>query len=128
MAFDHLAAQINQNLDYPILLAENGVQGNARLDLIFDSLGEVIEEMSFFTGTHRAIRGLLVKASRVGIVEWYRSDAYRLHREDFKNQHFTAELSLSVLSSETKWLRGASGEYQLVRRHRVSACAFARRG
>jgi hypothetical protein len=60
-AFDHLASQVDRNLEFPDLFVENGVQGRAILDLRFDSEGKVDENASRFSGSHHAIRGLPIK-------------------------------------------------------------------
>ena len=123
-AFDHLAAQINRNLEYPTLFVKNGIQGSATLTLRFDSDGNVNETQSEFAGSHHSIRGLLVKAARLGLVEWYQSDAYRLHKDQFKNQYFRAELFLSYVEADLSRLaKNSSGSYQITkRRYKDTTC------
>ncbi len=125
-AFDHLAAQINRNLDYPNLLVENNVQGTAALDLEFDEFGRVNEARSRFSGSHLAIRGLLAKASRLALVEWYKSDAYRLNHEQFKGQRFRTEFSVSYV--EPEWLdrvdKTSLDVYQITKRRFKNNCVY----
>lgn len=123
-AFDNLAGQINHFLDYPSILIENGVQGTATLDLYFDSRGEIDENRSKFLGGHRSLRGLLVRASRQGLEKWYRADGARLDKDQFKNQHFHADFSISyTLTEASKVEKEGEGSYRLVRRHYSSVCA-----
>lgn len=95
--FDLLAEKINRHLDYSELLAEDGLQGLATLDLYFDREGRVDETKSRFLGSNRYLRGVLVRAARKGLVEWGLSDASRLKKDQFRNQHFRADFELSHL-------------------------------
>ena len=123
-AFDLLTQHINFHLDYPRILVENGVQGIASLDLYFDSEGNIDETKSKFAGPNRSVRGLLARASREGIVNWYKSDVLRLDREQFKNQHFRADFALSYLEEEsTKITKNGTVNYTFVRRRRLMTCA-----
>lgn len=123
-AFDKLAHQINRNFDFPDLLVEFGVTGTAALDLRFDDQGRIDEARSTLTGSHRAIRGLLAQAARLGLLEWYRSDAYRLHREEFRHQHFRAEFEITYTDkSEARLDRTGVDSYQMYRRRQKSVCA-----
>ena len=123
-AFDQLAAQIDHFLDYPSILIENGVTGTASLDLYFDSEGEIDEVRSQFLGGHRSLRGLLVRASRQGLETWYRSSGGRLKRDEFKNQHFRADFSISyALTEASRVEKEAEGSYLLTRRSSASICA-----
>jgi hypothetical protein len=116
-AFDHLASQINRNLDYPILLVENSVQGTASLDLRFDRDGNISESESEFLGSERHVRGLLVKASRMGLLEWNKSDAYRLHKDEFKGQHFHANFEVSYLEADLSQVsKNGADTYKMTRR------------
>lgn len=115
-AFDKLAAQLNRNLDYPNLLVEQNVTGTASLDLYFDRAGQVDESNSRFSGSHTAVRGLLVKASRLALVEWYRSDAYRLNPTQFSGQHFHTDFSFSyTLPSHDQLDKLSQGNYQITK-------------
>jgi hypothetical protein len=123
-AFDHLAAQIDRNLDYPNLLVEHNVQGYAVLDLRFDNDGKVNESESSFSGNHRAVRGLLVKAARLALQEWYKSDAYRLARDEYRGQHFRAELEISYTERDESSLeKNNPNDYQMIRRRFKNECA-----
>ncbi len=123
-AFDHLAAEINAFLEYPSLLIEGGIRGTASLDLYFDARGEIDEARSKFSGDHRALRGLLVLASRRGLRQWYQGAGARLAFDQFRNQHFHADFtSSSILSDVNRIERNGSGDYRFVRRHFVSMCA-----
>lgn len=55
-AFDRLAELIHQEIDYPDLLIEEGVQGISSLDLYFDHEGKIDEERSKFSGSNRWLR------------------------------------------------------------------------
>jgi hypothetical protein len=122
-AFDLLAEKINQNLDYPIILLENGVQGTATLDLYFDHEGNVDEGRSKFFGANRSVRGLLVKASRQGLMKWYLADIFRLQRDQFKDQHFRAEFTISYsLPSISEIQKPGMNSYAFVRRRYVHEC------
>jgi hypothetical protein len=123
-AFDHLAAQIDRNLDYPNLLVEHNVQGYAVLDLRFDQEGKVNESESSFSGNHRAVRGLLVKAARLALQEWYKSDAYRLARDEYRGQHFRAELEISYTERDESSLeKNNPNDYQMIRKRFKNECA-----
>lgn len=124
VAFDRLAEKINQDIDYPTLLIENGVQGISTLDLYFDSMGNVDESKSSFTGANRSVRGLLVKAARSGILKWYEMDAFRLEKQAFRNQHFRADFSISYTQTDLSELkRVAVSSYSITRRHYMHECA-----
>jgi len=124
LAFDLLAQRINYNIDYPNLLIENGVQGVAILDLYFDSEGNVNEGHSTVTGDNGSVRGMLVKAARDGIVKWYQTDAFRLKKDEFKNQHFRTEFAMSYTqASESSLVKSAAGNYAITRRHYMHQCA-----
>ncbi len=124
-AFDHLATQINGYLEYPEILIENNVQGTAVLDLYFDFNGKIDETNSRLSGSHVAIRGLLVKAARLALQDWYRSDVYRLKRDQFRNQHFHANLEVTHTESDLSELKKlGSDQYQLTRRrYKNEICA-----
>lgn len=123
-AFDQLALQIHYYLDYPSLLIENGVEGYSTLDLYFDSEGEIDEARSGFSGSHRLVRGLLARAARRGIEKWYLSDGGRLEREQFRNQHFRADFSISrTQTSDSRVEKNGEDSYRIVRRHHASLCA-----
>ena len=118
--FDLLASKINGHLDYPELLVENSIHGNATLDLYFDSQGNVDERKSKTYGDNPFVRGLLIRATRIGFVEWYSSDAGRLRKEQFKNQHFRADFILAYSQEDSGALvKTVPGTYNFLRR-RVS--------
>lgn len=122
-AFDLLASKIGASLEYPRILSENGIQGIAVLELVFDSKGKVDETQSKFFGGTRIIRGLFVKAARTGIISWYESDAVRVRPERFRNQHFRAVFEVSSYfadKSQTKKI--SSGSYEFVRRRYAPTC------
>lgn len=124
LAFDRLAEKVNASLDYPSLLIENSVEGTATLDLFFDHDGNVDEDHSKFFGANRFVRGVLVKASRTALIQWYRADAVRLNKDQFRDQHFRAELSISyVRPDESRMEKTSSGSYLMVRRHYMHECA-----
>lgn len=123
-AFDLLAEKINFYLDYPIILVENGIRGIATLDLYFDNNGNIDESLSKFFGSNRSVRGLLVKAARLGLVKWYLADSFLLKKEQFKNQHFRAEFIISyTLDSRSEIQKSSSGLYTFLRRHYLHQCA-----
>lgn len=123
-AFDLLAEKINQFLDYPEILIENGVQGVATLDLYFDKDGNIDEARTKLFGGNRSVRGLLAHASRSGLVKWYRSDADQLKRDQFKNQHFRADFVIShALEDASRLEKTSQGSYTFLRRHYVHKCA-----
>ena len=123
-AFDHLAFQIYQDLEYPQLFVENNIEGNASLDLHFDSEGRIDEIHSIFSGNHHAVRGLFVQAARKGIQEWYRSDAYRLHKDQFKNQYFHASLEITtVFHDYSEVTKSGAASYQIIKRKFKNPCA-----
>ena len=98
-------------------LSENGVQGIATLDLYFDNEANVDESRSKFSGGHRMIRGLLVKATRLGVLEWFQSDALRLRKVQFRNQHYHASFEISfALGSSSEVTRVSPGSYSMLRR------------
>jgi hypothetical protein len=123
-AFDQLAAQIYRNFDFSDLLFENSVQGNAWLDLYFDREGKVDEVRSRFSGSHYLVRGLLVKATRRGLVDWYRADAYRLKKAEFRNQHLRAELSISYAENVEKLTKTGADAYLLTRKRFRNECLY----
>lgn len=125
-AFDRLAELISMNLDYPDLLVEFGIEGLASLDLYFDSNGEIDEHASKYLGSSRLLRGVLVQASRKGLIQWFSSDAKRLNRDQFKNQHYRADFTISsFLSTKSTWDRNALGRYQFMRRRTAENCVAA---
>lgn len=124
VAFDLLAEKINYYIDYPIILIENGVQGIATLDLYFDQEGNIDADQSRFFGDNRYVRGILVRAARKGVVKWYLSDAVRLQKDQFKNQHFRAEFAISyTLPSISRIEKNSLGSYTFLRRHYMHECA-----
>jgi hypothetical protein len=124
LAFDLLAEKINQYLDYPSILIENGIQGIATLDLYFDDDGSVDEARSKFFGDNRWVRGLLVRAARQGILKWYVHDTFRLKKSEFRNQHFRADFEISYSQpSSSKIEKTGSGFYTFTRRHYMHECA-----
>lgn len=123
-AFDLLAEKINQYIDYPMILVENDLQGIATFELYFDQEGNIDEIKSKFFGDNRWVRGLLVRASRQGLVKWYLSDALRLKKSQFKNQHFRAEFEISyTLPNASRVEANSPGSYTILRRHYIYECA-----
>lgn len=117
-AFDVLAGRINRHLDYPKMLAENGVQGSATLDLLFDSNGDIDESRSKTFGDNRLVRGMLVRAGRKGLVEWISNDRKRLQKEQLRNQRFRAEFILAYSQADAAVLtKIMPGSYGFLRRH-----------
>lgn len=119
IAFDLLAERINHFLEYPDLLIENGVEGVASLDLYFDNEGLVDEMRSAFGGDNRMLRGIFVRATRTGLTKWYLSDAYRLKKNQFRNQHFHAEFALSAVAKEDSRVEKTGTDAYAFRRHRM---------
>jgi hypothetical protein len=114
---------INGHLDYPQMLAENGVYGLATLDLYFDREARIDESRSRFSGDNRWVRGLLVSAARKGLVAWYNSIGGRLEREKFRNQHFRADFVITYTSTQSSDLqKEEEGSYHMVRRSLVQTC------
>lgn len=123
VAFDLLAAKIDLHLEYSKLLVENGVEGLASLDLYFDHEGNIDEARSVFGGDNSLIRGVLVRATRAGLVKWYLYDAHRLKKEQFRNQHFYAQFSLSAVFGENSELaKTAPNAYTFRRRRAKDYC------
>ena len=121
--FDVLATRINNHLDYPGILMEQGVQGIATLELFFDDKGEVDESKSKCFGDNRLVRGLLVKAVRYGLAEWFINEAQRLEKEKFRNQHFRADFEIShLLGSSSELTKSVTGAYQFKRRRFAHTC------
>jgi len=116
-AFDELAAKLNGHLSYPSILVENGVSGVATLDLYFNSSGLIDESKSEIFGPNSSIRGLLTRAARKAIADWFNSEAIQLERSQFSDQHFRAEF---VLSSVNKSISSVSkltfNRYRILRR------------
>jgi hypothetical protein len=122
-AFDELALQIDRELEFPVVFIENNIQGTAALDLQFDSEGMINETESHFTGSGRSLRGLLVKAARLGIANWYKGNAYRLKPDQFKNQHFHVGFEISYLQRNYDHLdRQGFGNYEITRRRFKNTC------
>lgn len=125
-AFTLLAASINANLDYPMILIENGMTGTASVDLVFNSEGLIDEERSEFQGTHRLLRGLLVKASREGVVTWYRDERSRAARKELRNQHFRALFTISSTEAALAAVETSGPDsYVLWRRYFENHCLGA---
>ena len=123
--FDSLADKIGVALDYPEVLVEQGVQGVASVDLYFDSRGLIDEHRSLVAGDHGSLRGVMVRAMRSGLLSWYRSDAIRLKREEFRNQHFRADFVLSyTLASDDRNEKLGAGRYHFLRRKQLSTCLY----
>jgi hypothetical protein len=114
--FDLLANRVNGHLDYPLMLAENGVYGLASLDLYFDHDGNVDEYRSKCGGANRVVRGLLVEATRSGLLEWFANEAKRIRRDQFRDQHFRADFMVSAVENSENSLSKAGPEYHFVRR------------
>ena len=77
------------------MLIENGIQGIATLDLYFDSAGRVDK-----------------------------ADVWRLQKNGFKNQHFTAEFELPyTLANSFRLDKNSSGSFTILRRHYMHECA-----
>jgi hypothetical protein len=122
-SFDQLATLINGNLEFPIMLVEHGVQGIATLDLYFDQNGSIDEEKSSFSGDNRMVRGLLVKAVRKGLVNWYRSGLTRLEKEKLRNQHFRSDFVISYfLPTESALIKTNESAYKMLRRELIATC------
>lgn len=118
--FDRLAGRIHQHLDYPEMLAENGVQGNATLDVYFNSDGELDEDRSKTYGDNRYVRGLLIRATRKGLVEWQTNEANRIRKDQFRNQHFRADFVIAYSQTDqSEVIKTQPGSYQFLRK-RVS--------
>ena len=124
IAFDLLASNIDEYLNYPDLLVENGVEGLSSLDLYFNNSGEIDEARSECNGDNKIIRGILVRAARQGIMKWYLfATNKRLKKEQFRNQHFHAEFALSaVFGPESKLQKTAPDTYSLLRRRSKDYC------
>ncbi|MFL5815000.1 MAG: hypothetical protein ACJ763_15600 [Bdellovibrionia bacterium] len=122
-AFDQLAVLINGHMDYPEMLAENGVQGMATLDLYFDHDARVDETRSRLMGDNRWIRGLFAKAARNGLEEWFRGMGGNLKRAQFRDQHFRADFVITYTNTHASELeRNGENSYHLVRRQLVQTC------
>lgn len=123
-AFDQLAQKVDFYLDYPLLLIRDGVTGNASLDLYFDNDGLVDENNTVFSGSNRYVRGLLVKATRDGLVKWYETDGIHLNRDEFRNQHFQVDFEISYTEeSISKYEKIVPNSYSFIRRHYRHECA-----
>ena len=123
LAFDLLAEKIDRLIDYPSLLKENGIQGTATLDLYFDHDGNIDEDRSKLLGSNRYVRGLLGRASRNALVQWYEHDAHHLKKNQFKDQHFHAEFIISyILPSMSEWEKRGPNSYSISRRHLMYEC------
>lgn len=121
--FDLLASRIDRYLDYPSILAENGVSGAATLELFFDREGRIDFRRSALSGDSRVIRGLLARASRKGLVEWYENDAIRIRKDQFRDQVFRADFILTGGSADVAELtRGTPGHYEFTRRRYIPKC------
>ena len=123
--FDQLAARINDHLVFPSMLAENGITGAVTLDLYFNHRGEIDESRSETYGGNKFIRGLFVKATREALVEWLREDATRLRRDQFRDQHFRADMVIlhSNLERPSEALLKTSNGFYAFSRSYVSATA-----
>lgn len=123
IAFDLLAAKIDSHLEYSDLLVENGVEGAASLELYFDSNGDVDENKSYFGGDDILIRGAFARAVRSGLVQWYVFDAHRLNKDQFRNQHFSLQFSLSaVFGEDSKLAKSSPNSYSFLRRRVKDYC------
>lgn len=122
-AFDQLALLINGHLDYPEMLAENGVQGMATLDLYFDHEARIDESRSHIMGDNRWIRGLFVKAARIGLEDWFRGMGASLKKSQFRDQHFRADFVITYANTHSSELeKNGESSYHLVRRQLVQTC------
>lgn len=122
-AFDQLALMINGHLDYPEMLAENGIHGMATLDLYFDHNAQIDESRSRMLGDSRWIRGLFVKAARIGIEDWFRGMGGSLNKDQFRDQHFRADFIITYTSTHSSELeKNGEASYHLVRRQLVQTC------
>jgi hypothetical protein len=122
-AFDQLAVLVNGHLDYPTMLAENGVHGLASLDLFFDHEAKIDENRSHFYGDNRLVRGLLVKATRKALEDWFHGCGGKLAREQFRDQHFQADFIITFTSTQSSELqKEQEGSYHLYRRSLVQTC------
>jgi hypothetical protein len=116
--FDTLAARINHHLDYLQMMIDNGIHGTAVLDLYFDSQGNVDETRSKTQGDNSFVRGMLVRSTRKGLVDWFAKDASRLRKDQFRNQHFRADFILSYSQeSESKLIKSGPGSYGFLRKY-----------
>ncbi|HAR44531.1 MAG TPA: hypothetical protein DCS07_18180 [Bdellovibrionales bacterium] len=121
--FDLLAFRVNKFLNYPAILAENGIEGTSTLEIFFNHLGEIDEARSKCFGSHRVVRGMLTQATRKGLVEWFSTDANRLSKEQFKNQHFRADFEVSnFLAEKSVVTKAAPGSYEFTRRRFANHC------
>ena len=124
--FDLLASKVNSRLDYPRLLVENGVEGYATLEIFFNSQGRIDEGKSSCLGSHRSLRGLLIRAVRGALVDWYSSDAVRLSPEQFRDQHFRANFEITFSQPAASQVdRIAPGTYSFLRRQSANSCLTA---
>lgn len=122
-AFDQLALLVNGHLDYPTMLAENGVHGQASLDLYFDHEAKIDENRSHFFGDNRLVRGLLVKATRQALQDWFRGCGGLLEKNKFRDQHFHADFIITFTSTQaSELLKETEGSYHLYRRSLVQTC------
>lgn len=68
---------------------------------------------------------MFVKATRKGLKKWFVSETGRLRREQFKDQYFRAEFSLSDTLKDLSEVRKDSDQsYSFIRRHFVSHCVL----
>jgi len=124
-AFDNLAQNIGEKLDYPDVLAEEGIEGTTSVDLYFDSRGLIDEDRSEVLGDHASLRGEMVRAVRSGLLSWYESAATRLRMDEFRNQHFRADFTLSYSeNSQERTDKLASGSYHFLRRRKIDICIY----
>jgi hypothetical protein len=122
-AFDQLALVINGHLDYPAMLAENGVHGMATLDLYFDHDAHIDESRSRMLGDNRWIRGLFVKAARIGLEDWFRGMGGSLNKAQFRDQHFRADFVITYTNTHASDLeKNGESNYHMVRRQLVQTC------
>lgn len=123
-AFDQLAQKVNFYLEYPLLLVEDGISGNASLDLYFDYNGMVDEDRSIFSGSNKFVRGLLVKATRDGLLKWYETDGTHLRTDEFRNQYFHVDFEISYTQDNvSKFEKLISNTYSFTRRQYRHVCA-----
>jgi hypothetical protein len=114
---------INGHLDYPAMLAENGIHGMASLDLYFDHNAQIDESRSRMLGDSRFIRGLFVQAARVGLMDWFRGMGGTLSKDQFRDQHFRADFVITYTSTRLSELeKNGEGSYHLVRKSLVQTC------
>jgi hypothetical protein len=113
--FDLLADRVNSHLDYPMMLAENGIYGLASLDLYFDHDGNVDETRSKCIGGNGVVRGLLVQATRAGLVEWFGNEAKQIHKDQFRDQHFRADFIVTATDPSAGGYSKVGADYNFLR-------------